>query len=111
MSTGYSEDALVEQTIVNDELKKQFLSLAGRVIRRYKAILPDASANEFNPIKTCLAVLAEKIRNFTEEADIDDIMNQVGDLLDESIARASSPHIERKAKPNCLGNPRTAIRF
>ena len=79
-------DDAVEQTIVNDELKKQFLSLAGRVIRLFKAILPDASANEFNPIKTCLAVLAEKIRNFTEEADIDDIMNQVGDLLDESIA-------------------------
>ena len=79
-------DDAVEKTIVNDELKKQFLSLAGRVIRLFKAILPDASANDFSPIKTCLAVLAEKIRNFTEEADIDDIMNQVSDLLDESIA-------------------------
>ncbi len=79
-------DDAVEKTIVNDELKKQFLSLAGRVVRLFKAILPDASANEFNPIKTCLAVLAEKIRNFTEEADIDDIMNQVGELLDDSIA-------------------------
>jgi type I restriction enzyme, R subunit len=79
-------DDAVEQTIVNDELKKQFLSLANRVVRLYKAILPDASANEFAPIKTCIAVLAEKIRNFTEEASIDDIMNQVGELLDESIS-------------------------
>lgn len=79
-------DDAVEQTIVNDELKKQFISLANRVVRLYKAILPDASANEFASIKTCIAVLAEKIRNFTEEADIDDIMNQVGELLDESIS-------------------------
>lgn len=81
-----SIDDAVEKTIVNDELKKQFISLANRVVRLFKAILPDASANEFAPIKTCLAVLAEKIRNFTEEASIDDIMNQVGELLDESIA-------------------------
>ena len=79
-------DDAVEQVIVNDELKKKFLSLVSQVVRLFKAILPDPSANEFAPIKTCLAVLAEKIRNFTEEATIDDIMNQVGELLDESIA-------------------------
>ena len=79
-------DDAVEQVIVNDDLKKKYLSHANLVVRLYKAILPDASANEFAPIKTCLAVLAEKIRNFTEEASIDEIMNQVGELLDESIA-------------------------
>ena len=79
-------DDAVEQVIVNDELKKKFLSLVSQVVRLFKAILPDPSANDFAPIKTCLAVLAEKIRNFTEEATIDDIMNQVGELLDESIA-------------------------
>lgn len=79
-------DDAVEQVIVNDELKKKFLSLVSQVVRLYKAILPDPSANEFAPIKTCLAVLGEKIRNFTEEATIDDIMNQVDELLDESIA-------------------------
>jgi len=79
-------DDAVEQVIVNDDLKKKYLSLANQVIRLYKAILPDASANEFAPIKTCIAVLAEKIRTFTEEANIDDIMGQVGELLDESIA-------------------------
>jgi type I restriction enzyme R subunit len=76
----------VEQVIINDDLKKKYLSLANQVVRLYKAILPDPSANEFAPIKTCLAVLADKIRTFTEEANIDDIMDQVGDLLDESIA-------------------------
>ncbi len=79
-------DDAVEKTIVNDDLKKQFLSLVNRVVRLYKAILPDALANEFAPVKTCLAILAEKIRNFTEEANIDDVMAQVNELLDESIA-------------------------
>ena len=76
----------VEQVIVNDDLKRKYLFLANQVVRLFKAILPDQTANEFAPIKTCLAVLADKIRNFTEEASIDDIMTQVGDLLDESIA-------------------------
>lgn len=79
-------DDAVEQVIVNDELKKKFISLVNQVVRLYKAILPDPSAGEFAPIKTCLSVLAEKIRNFTEEATIDDIMNQVDELLDESIS-------------------------
>ena len=79
-------DDAVEKVIVNDDLKKKYLSLAGQVVRLYKAILPDPKANEFAPIKTCLAVLAEKIRSFTEEASIEDLMEKVGELLDESIA-------------------------
>ena len=85
---GQLDDA-VEQVILNDDLKKQYLSLAGQVVRLYKAILPDPMANEFAPTKTCLAVLADKIRNFTEEVSIEDIMGQVGDLLDDSIATKS----------------------
>lgn len=79
-------DDAVEKVILNDELKKKYLSLAGQVVRLYKAILPDPLANEFAPIKTCFAVMAEKIRSFTDEADIDDLMEDVGQLLDESIA-------------------------
>ena len=79
-------DDAVEKVIVNDDLKKKFLSVAAQVVRLYKAILPDPKANEFAPIKTCIAVLAEKIRTFTEEASIEDLMEKVGQLLDESIA-------------------------
>jgi len=79
-------DDAVENVILNDDLKKKYLFLANQVIRLFKAILPDPSANEFAPIKTCLAVLADKIRTFTEEANIDEVMVQVGELLDESIA-------------------------
>jgi type I restriction enzyme R subunit len=79
-------DDAVEKVIVNDDLKRKFLSVAAQVVRLYKAILPDPKANDFAPIKTCIAVLAEKIRSFTEEASIEDLMEKVGQLLDESIA-------------------------
>lgn len=79
-------DDRVEKIILSDELKKKFISLVGQVVRLYKAILPDPTANEFAPIKTCLAVLADTIRSLTEEANIDDLLEKVGELLDESIA-------------------------
>jgi type I restriction enzyme R subunit len=79
-------DDSVEKIIVNDELKKKYISLSGQVSRLYKAILPDPKANEFAPIKTCLAVLAEKIRTFVDEVSIEGIMDKVGDLLDDSIS-------------------------
>ena len=81
-----SLDDAVEEIILNDELKRRYLSLASQVVRLYKAILPDVRANEFAPIKVCIEVLADKIRTFTEEASIDEVMDQVGGLLDDSIA-------------------------
>jgi type I restriction enzyme R subunit len=82
---GDMDDA-VEKVIVNDDFKKRFISLTNIVVRLYKAILPDPLANEFVSIKTCLSVLADKIRNFTAEAKIDDIMQMVTELLDDSIS-------------------------
>ena len=79
-------DDSVEKIVVNDELKKKFVSLAGQVERLYKAILPDPMANEFAPVKSCLSVLAEKIRNFMEPASIDEVMTKIGQLLDDSIS-------------------------
>ncbi|WP_013627797.1 type I restriction endonuclease subunit R [Rubinisphaera brasiliensis] len=79
-------DDAVEQVILNDDLKKEFISLANRVNTLYKAILPDPSAGEFAAVTGTLAVLAQKIRNFTPDANIEDIMNQVNSLLDASIA-------------------------
>jgi type I restriction enzyme, R subunit len=79
-------DDSVEKIIINDEYKKQYLSLAAKVVRLYKAILPDPSAEEFAPYKTLYQVLAEKIRLFTPETSIDEIMVKVELLLDKSIA-------------------------
>ncbi len=83
--TREAVDDSVEKIIVNDELKKQYLALAGKVVRLYKAILPDPSAQEFAPYKTLFQVLADKIRLFTPDTSIEEIMGQVEGLLDESI--------------------------
>ena len=83
------EDAVAdeaEKILINDDLKRQFTTLVGQVVRLYKAITPDPKANEFAAIKTCLAVLGEKIRTFIEDVSIDEVMGKVGELLDASIA-------------------------
>jgi type I restriction enzyme R subunit len=82
---GAVDDA-VEKVNVNDDLKKRYLSLASQVVRLYKAVLSDPVANEFVSLKTCLAVLAEKLRSFLPKVSIDDVMVKVGELLAESIA-------------------------
>jgi len=79
-------DDAVEAIIVNDEVKRRFLLMAGNVVRLYKAILPDPSAAEVAPTCTVIAVLAEKIRSLMAPADITEVMQEVETLLDRSIA-------------------------
>jgi type I restriction enzyme R subunit len=79
-------DDAVEALIINDESKRKYLLLAAGVARLYKAILPDPMAGEFAPACVLLAVLAEKIRSLTPPADISAVLEQVGQLLDRSVA-------------------------
>ena len=82
-------DDAVEKVIVNDDFKKRFLLLVNNVVRLYKAILPDHAANQFAPVKTCLAVLGEKIRGFLPEVSVEEVMRGVEQVLDDSIAPTS----------------------
>ncbi len=75
-------DALLE----TQDSKKEFMSLAGRAIKLYKAILPDPRATEFQARVTLLAVLIARIRSLTPQADISQVMEGVNALLDDSIA-------------------------
>ncbi|MBW6518163.1 MAG: type I restriction endonuclease subunit R [ANME-2 cluster archaeon] len=79
-------DNAVEAILVNDDSKKKYLSLAVNVAKIYRAILPDPAANEFGPSQKLITVIAVKIRSLTPKADISDIMGEVEDLLDQSIA-------------------------
>jgi len=79
-------DDSVEKIIVNDELKRQYISMAGMVVRLYKAILPDPLAHEFAPIKTLIAVIAEKIRSLMPLTEVDDVMEMISEVLDKSIS-------------------------
>ncbi len=79
-------DDAVDAILVNDETRRKYLSLADTVDQLFRAILPDVAANEFGPARKLFAVLAHKIRSLAPEVDIDEVVEQMEELLDESIA-------------------------
>ena len=80
----------VEAILVNDDSKKEFITLSRDVNRLYKAILPDPVAGEFNAKRTLLFILAEKIRSLAPPADISKVQQDVEDVLDSSIVSEGS---------------------
>jgi type I restriction enzyme R subunit len=70
-------DDAVDGIVVSDDSKRRYLSMAADVLRLYKAILPDASANEFVSVQATIAVIAEKIRMLTPDPDISGVMQSV----------------------------------
>lgn len=79
-------DDAVDAILISDESKTKYLSMAANVVRIYRAILPDPTANEFGPAQMLFAKIAEKIRSMTPETDISEVMGSVENLLDKSIS-------------------------
>lgn len=79
-------DDAVEQLIANEETKNCFMSQARIVSRVYRAILPDPDANELAPDAVLISVIAQKIKALAPPVDISEVMQQVEELLDRSIA-------------------------
>jgi type I restriction enzyme R subunit len=79
-------DDAVELILVDEETKNHYLALARRVDTLYRAILPDRAAGEFGPTASVLRVLAGKIRSLDPKVDVADVMEEVGGILDESVA-------------------------
>jgi type I restriction enzyme, R subunit len=69
-----------------EEKTKEYLLLAGRVARTFKAILPDQQANAYAPISVLVAYLGGMIKALRNPPDISGVMNDVDALLDDSIA-------------------------
>ena len=88
----------VEAIIINDESKRRYLLLAGDVNKLYRAILPDRQANEFSPICRLFGVISEKIHSLTPQADISNVMEEIEELLDESIAAEGYVISDRASK-------------
>ncbi|BDI14913.1 hypothetical protein ANSO36C_07150 [Nostoc cf. commune SO-36] len=82
--TKFWADA-VECIIINDDVKKTYLSLAGNVNKLYKAILPDPTANEFTAINAHLQTIKDQILAEVPEVDVSEVIEQVEELLDLSI--------------------------
>lgn len=52
------KDDAVAAFVVKDEIRRQFLGLAGDAEKLFKSLLPDPAANEFGPIRKVFAVIA-----------------------------------------------------
>ena len=89
-ATGFDREKLKDDSVaafvVNDEIRRRFLHLAGNVDRLFKSLLPDVAANEFSAICKVFSVIAAKIRSDLPTADISDVMEEVSTLLDYSIS-------------------------
>jgi type I restriction enzyme R subunit len=78
--------AAVEQLIVTDEAKAQFLTHSRLVDQLFRAILPDPRANEFGPMRALVVFLAERIRALKPAVDVSHVVSRIEKLLDESVA-------------------------
>ena len=75
----------VDGILVNDQTKQDYLQGARNVFKLYRAILPDAAANDFRRICTLIHIIAQKIKNLIAPADTSDVIEEIEDLLDHSI--------------------------
>jgi len=96
-------DEAVEAILISEADKKQYLQLASRVARLFKAILPDPLANELAPLSVLVAYIADRIRAQTDPPDISAVMGDVEELLNDSIA-TEGYHIGPASRPDALVN-------
>ena len=70
-----------------DRLRREFLGHERLVRTLYQAVKPEPTALEFSPRVACLVTIAEAIlaRLAPNSADISEVMNDIGQLLDDSI--------------------------
>ncbi|KJJ83598.1 type I site-specific deoxyribonuclease, HsdR family [Candidatus Omnitrophus magneticus] len=88
---GLIDDA-VECILENDERQAQFREKNAIIQKTYKAILPDTTANEFQPVVKLLQVLADKLGSISPTVDISDVLAQVSEVLDKSV-RVEKRHV------------------
>ena len=72
--------------LVDDETKKNYLTLASDVNRIFKAILPDTRVNPFIPRRSIIRQLELMVRKSTDPVDVAEFMQDIETLLDRSIA-------------------------
>jgi len=88
-ATGFQRvkllDDAVDAILINDTTKRRYLNLSNMVGRIFKAILPDAEANQFVPLCSLFRAIQWKIDSLQPEADISQVMDKVEELLDGSI--------------------------
>jgi len=82
-------DEAVNNILVSQKTKSDYLLLVNTAKKLYTAILPDKVANNYTPIITLFIIIAEKIRSLDPTVDISEVMKEISALLDRSIASES----------------------
>lgn len=78
--------AAVEKLLESEEIRKKYLSFSFKVIRIFKAILPDQEANLYAQHIGVFQVFRDRILNEREKPDLTAVENRIEEILDESIA-------------------------
>lgn len=88
----YIDDAM-NALIAPDDTRKDFLAHERLVNTLYKAVKPDPAALEFCGRVACLSAIADAIRATLSPnpVDISEVLNQVNEVLDNSITGAGMP--------------------
>jgi type I restriction enzyme R subunit len=81
------KDDAINNILVNDQSKAQFLTHALKVERLFQAILPDASAGQFSRERKVIQIIAESVRNNNSQdiINLSSVMAEVNRVLDKSI--------------------------
>lgn len=81
--------AIVEarsKLVINDTVKKEFLTKAGNAIKIYRAILPHKKASDFSQNIEVLRELVEGIYSLNPEINIKEVIKDIQEVLDLSIS-------------------------
>lgn len=76
----------VEKLLATEEIRKAYLRISFKVIRVFKAILPDPEANLYSRHIGVFQVIRDRILNLRERPDLTEVENKIEEILDESIA-------------------------
>lgn len=88
-------DDAVECILENEERQTQFREKNAIIQNTYKAILPDITASEFQPVVKLLQVLVDKLGSISPMVDISDVLKKVSELLDKSV-RVAPRYVAQK---------------
>jgi len=94
---GLIDDA-VEYILKNEERQSVFKKKNAIIQKTYKAILPDISVSEFQPVVKILQVLADKLGLISPTVDISDVLKKVSELLDKSVKVEARVNAETSEK-------------
>jgi type I restriction enzyme R subunit len=73
--------------VINDQTQKQYISLVASAERYYNAILPNREIQETYEKRVALLVeIARILYSFKEPADVSNIMEDINNLMSESVA-------------------------